>query len=326
MMIVIPDDYQNVVHTLQCSRHLHAHTVQRYSAPARDPEHMAELLREADVIVPIRERSRFTRALLERLPRLKLISQTGRSTNHIDVKACTELGIAICAGTHNSPAAPTELTWALILASRRHIPTEVARMQTDQWPATLAHRLSGSTLGVWGLGAIGLPVARIGAAFGMRVLVWGRAQSLERAAIEGFECARDQSELFERADVLTLQMRLTPETRGIVKRADLARMKPTALLVNTARAELVEPGALAAGLRDGRPGFAAVDVYENEPVIGRGEPLLDLPNAICTHHIAWAEHDNFELYFGEAFEQIDRYFGGLPVNLVNRDVAGKTRR
>ena len=326
MHIAIPDDYQDLVHTLRCFRTLDGHRITRYREPASDISHMVSLLGDAEIIVPIRERSRYTRALLERLPNLKLISQTGRSTTHVDIDACTDLGIAVCAGTKNSPAAPTELTWALILASRRHIPIEAARMKADQWPSTLAHRLADTTLGVYGLGAIGTPVANIGRAFGMRILVWGREKSLQRARELGFDCASSHADLFEQSDVLTLQIRLTKETRGIVTRADLARMKPTALIVNTARGELIEAGALSKALRAGRPGFAALDVYPNEPVIGRGDPLLELPNALCTHHIAWAEHENFELYFGEAFEQIIKYAAGQPVNLINPEVTSRARR
>lgn len=317
MRIAIPDDYQNLVHTLDCYSLLAEHEVLRYREPAVDLADLARRLQAAEAIVPIRERSRFSRELLERLPNLKLISQTGRSTHHIDVAACTERGILVSAGTHASPIAPAEMTWALILASRRHIPQEIDRMKRGEWPCTLSHRLSGSTLGIFGLGKIGMLVARIGAAFGMKVLALGQENSARRAREAGYEVAADKTELFERADVLCLLLRMTPETRGLVTRADLARMKPTALLVNTARAGLIEDGALVEALAAGRPGFAAVDVYEREPVIGGQHPLLALPNVLCTHHIAWAEHDTFELYFGEAFENLLAFANGTPRNVVN---------
>ncbi len=320
MRIAIPDDYQNLVHTLRCYALLKNHEIIRYREPAADLADFARRLQSADAIVPVRERSRFPRELLERLPNLKVISQTGRSTHHIDVAACTERGVLVTAGTQASPIAPAELTWALILASRRHIPQEIDRMKRGEWPCTLSHRLSGSTLGIFGLGTIGSLVARIGAAFGMKVLVLGQEKSAQRARDAGYEVAADKAELFERSDVLCLLMRMTAQTKGIVTRADLARMKPTALLVNTARAELIEEGALVEALRAGRPGFAAVDVYEREPVIGGNHPLLSLPNVLCTHHIAWAEHETFELYFGEAFENLLAYANGTPRSIVNPEV------
>lgn len=317
MRIAIPDDYQNLVHTLRCYSLLDGHEVIRYREPAADLADFARRLQSAEAIVPIRERSRFPRELIERLPNLKVISQTGRSTSHIDVAACTERGIVVTAGTHASPIAPAEMTWSLILASRRHIPQEIDRMKRGEWPCTLSHRLEGSTLGIYGLGTIGTIVARIGAAFGMKVLVLGRDNSARRAREAGYEVATSKSELFERADVLCLLTRLSPETRGLVTREDLARMKPTALLVNTARAQLIQEGALVDALRAGRPGFAAVDVYEREPVIGGNHPLLAMPNVICTHHIAWAEHETFELYFGEAFENLAAFASGTPRGVVN---------
>jgi len=317
MRVVIPDDYQDIVHTLQCFQTLRGHEVIRHREPARDLAEFERRLHAAEVIVPIRERSRFPRALIERLPNLKLISQTGRSTRHIDVAACTKHGIVVSAGTHASPIAPAEMTWALIMAARRHVPLEVERMKRGEWPCTLSHRLSGSTLGIFGMGMIGTLVARIGAAFGMRILVLGQDASARRARVAGYEVASDKAELFERSDVLCLLMRMTDETRGLVTREDLARMKPTALLVNTARADLIQPGALVDALRAGRPGSAAVDVYENAPIIAANHPLLKMPNVVCTHHIAWAEYDTFELYFGEAFENLVAYASGAPRSVVN---------
>lgn len=325
MKIALPDDYQDRLPELACYRLLEGHEVLRYRQPATDLSDLTRRLHAAEAIVPVRERSRYPRELLERLPNLRVISQTGRSTRHIDVDACTDLGIVVLAGTQASPIAPAEMTWALILAARRHLPVEVERMKRGELPCTLSHRLSGSTLGIFGLGMIGTLVARAGAGFGMHVLVWGQEASAQRARAAGYEVARSQADLFERSDVLCLLVRSTPQTRGIVTRADLRRMKPSALFVNTARAALVEDRALVEALRAGRPGFAAVDVYEHEPVLGGDHPLLSMPNVVCTHHVAWAEYDTFELYFGEAFENLMAYARGELRNLVNPAVLARRR-
>jgi D-3-phosphoglycerate dehydrogenase len=306
MRIVIPDDYQDIVHRLKCFELLRGHEVLRFREPARDEDELAERLADAQVVVAIRERVAFPRSLLERLPKLELLALVGRHSKVIDFAACKDLGIDVVQGSNASPASPAELTLALILASRRNIATEAERMKRGDLPRAISHRLRGSTLGVFGLGTIGSLVAEAGAGFGMKVLVLGRSTSLEKAKALGYATARSKAELFEASDVLTLQVRLTPDTRGVVTREDLGRMKPSALFVNTARAELVQPGALLASLREGRPGFAALDVYEEEPV-PRDHPLLAMYNVLCTPHLGWAEFDNFELYFGECFEQIARY-------------------
>jgi D-3-phosphoglycerate dehydrogenase len=326
MQIVIPDDYQDVVDRLACFSLIRHHQVTRYREPARDLDQLAGRLHDAEVVVSIRERVEFSRALLERLPKLRLIALVGRNSQAIDFAACTELGIAVAAGKSNSPVAPAELTLALILAARRNVAREAERMRRGEWPCTLSHRLRGSTLGIFGLGAIGELVAQGGHGLGMQVLVFGQESSLKKAAAAGYARAASKDELFERSDVLSLNVRLTRETRGIVGPADLARMKPTALLVNTARAELIAPGALVAALRQGRPGYAAVDVYEQEPVMGGEHPLLAMPNVLCTPHLGWAEWDNFELYFREAFEQIVAYERGLPLRLRNPEVRMRGER
>jgi len=316
MIIAIPDDYHGLVPKLDCFRRLAAHEVRvfRDVAPAFDV--MVDNLRDAEVIVPIRERSRFTRELIMQLPRLKLISQTGRSAHHVDIAACTERGIAVCSGTHASPYTVSEQTWALILAALRRIPEETALMKRGQWRESLSLGLHGRALGVYGFGKIGSLIAATGASFGMRVLVWGRDSTLARASAAGYAVAADKNELFAQSDVLSLMLRLTDTTRGIVTAEDLAHMKPSALLVNTARAELIAPGALVEALKRGRPGFAAVDVYDHEPVVGGDHPLLRLGNALCTPHSAWLEKDTYELYFGEAFDQVLAFAAGKPVNLV----------
>jgi D-3-phosphoglycerate dehydrogenase len=320
MKIVIPDDYQDVVDRLECFSLIRHHDVTRFREPARDFGQLIERLRDADVVVSIRERVEFSRALLRRLPRLKLIALVGRSSHMLDFAAATELGIPVSIGMSNSPVAPAELTLALIVASRRNIALEAERMKRGEWPCTLSHRLRGSTLGIFGLGAIGGLVAEGGKGLGMKVLVWGQQGSLAKAAAAGYEAAKSKADLFERSDVLSLSVRLRKETRGIVTAGDLARMKPTSLFVNVARAELVAPGALLEALRKGRPGYAAVDVYEQEPIVGGNHPLLKMPNVLCTPHLGWAEWDNFELYFRECFEQIVKFEKGEPLRLGNPTV------
>lgn len=316
MKIVIPDDYQDVVDRLACFSLLAGHDVVRYREPAGDFETLVERLRPAEAIVAIRERVEFSRRLIERLPNLKLIALVGRAAATIDYDACRDRGVLVSAGVSNAPVAPAELTVALIVASRRNIALEAERMRRGEWPSTLSHRLAGSTLGIFGLGAIGSLVARAGAGMGMNVLVWGRAASAAKARAAGYDVAASKADLFERSDVVSLHVRLRPDTRGIVGPDDLGRMKPSALLVNTSRAELIQPGALLAGLRAGRPGYAAVDVYEREPVTGGDHPFLSMPNVLCTPHLGWAEWDNFELYFRECLEQIVAYTQGAPMRLA----------
>jgi len=320
MKIVIPDDYQDIVDQLDCFSLIRHHEVTRYREPAKSINQLADRLRNADIVVSIRERTELGRSLIEKLPKLKLIALVGRSSRMIDYAACTEHGVMVSTGKSNSPEAPAELTVALILASRRNVALEAERMKRGDWPGTLSHRLRGSTLGIFGLGAIGALVAQAGRGLAMNVLVWGREGSLERARTAGYRTAAAKEELFESSDVLSLHLRLSRETRGIVKLDDLARMKQTALIVNTARAELIEPVALVEALHKGRPGFAASDVYDQEPIIGGNHPLLKMPNALCVPHIGWAEWNNFELYFSEAFEQIVAYEKGKQLRLANPDV------
>jgi D-3-phosphoglycerate dehydrogenase len=316
MKIVIPDDYQDIVDRLACFSLLAGHHVVRYREPAVDLEQLAERLQEAEVIVAIRERVHFSRALIERLPNLRLIALVGRAATTIDYAACEERNIMVSIGASNSPVAPAELTIALIVASRRNIALEAERMRRGDWPCTLSHRLSGSTLGIFGLGAIGSIVARAGAAMGMKILAWGQARTAAKAAACGYEFAASKAQLFERSDVLSLHVRLRSDTCGIVGPDALSRMKPTSLLVNTSRAELIQPGALLAALNAGRPGYAAVDVYEQEPVTNGDHPFLSMPNVLCTPHLGWAEWDNFELYFRECFEQIVAYAAGRTMRLA----------
>lgn len=325
MKIVIPDDYQDMVDQLQCFSMIRHHDVVRYREPARDLDQLVERLKDADVVVSIRERVEFSRALLERLPKLRMIALVGRNSHMLDFDAATELGIPVSTGVSNSPVAPAELTLALIVASRRNIALEAERMKRGEWPCTLSHRLRGSTLGIFGLGHIGALVAEGGRGLGMEVLVWGQQNSLGKAGAADYQTAKSKAELFERSDVLSLSVRLRPETKGIVGPDDLARMKPTSLLVNVARAELVQPGALLEALKKGRPGYAAIDVYEEEPVTGGNHPFLKLPNVLCTPHLGWAEWDNFELYFRECFEQIVKFEKGEPLRLGNPAVKPRAK-
>lgn len=306
MHVVIPDDYQDAVRGLACFATLAGHAVTVFHDTVKDVDALAERFADADALVLIRERTAITDELLAKLPRLKLISQTGKGTAHIDLDACARRGIQVAVGT-GSPHAPAELTWALVLASMRRIPEEAASLRSGGWQTGLGRTLRGRTLGVWGYGKIGSLVAGFGRAFGMNVVVWGREGSLARAAADGYTAAPSRAAFFAEADVLSLHLRVTSDTRGIVTADDLGRMKPDALLVNTSRAELVAEGALVAALNAGRPGFAAVDVYEDEPVIAAAHPLLSLPNTLCTPHLGYVENDSYELYFRQAFDAVNTF-------------------
>jgi D-3-phosphoglycerate dehydrogenase / 2-oxoglutarate reductase len=319
MNVIIPDDFQDAVRDLGCFAKLAGHSVTVFTDTVKETDALAERLQAADALVLIRERTRINEALLAKLPRLKLISQTGRGTAHIDLAACTRRGIVVAAGS-GSPFAPAELTWALVLTSRRRVAEGAARLRAGHWQSTIGSSLRGRTLGIWGYGNIGSLVAGYGRAFSMNVLVWGREASLSRARADGYAVASDKQVLLEQSDVLSLHVKLTPETKGILTAADLARMKPDALLVNTSRAELIEAGALEVALRAGRPGFAAVDVYEEEPILGARHPLLGLDNALCTPHLGYVERDCYELYFTQAFDQVVAFAEGKPINVVNPEV------
>ena len=323
MKIIIPDDYQDAVRRLDCFSKLSGHDVTIYQDTVFGIEEQTERFQDAEALVLIRERTPITEALLAKLPKLQLIAQTGGGTAHIDKEACARHGVTVTAGK-GSPTAPAELTWGLVLAAMRHIPEQVESMKSGRWQTRLGTNLTGRTLGIFGLGKIGSLVAGYGRAFGMRVLVWGREGSLARAHEAGFETAASKEDLFRQADVLSLHLRLSPETRGIVSRANLGLMKSSALFVNTSRGELIEPGALVDALRVGRPGFGAVDVYEREPV--NDHPLLHLSNALCTPHIGYVERDHYELYFGTAFDQIlDFAASTAPDSAPERHVSAETR-
>jgi len=318
MKITVLDDYFDTLRTLECFSKLSGHEVTIWNDHVQDPEALAERLRDTEVLVLIRERTKIRAPLIARLHRLRLISQ--RSVYpHIDVDACTARGIVLSSSQHpGTPSyAAAELTWALVLAAMRQIPQQMAALRAGRWQIGVGQSLRGKTLGIYGYGRIGAAVAGYGRAFGMHVLVWARAASLERARADGHAIAASKAAFFEACDVLSLHMRLVDATRGIVTAGDLARMKPSALLVNTSRAPLIAPGALLAALKSGRPGMAAVDVYEEEPVRDPAYPLFALDNVVCTPHIGYVTRDEYELQFSDIFEQILAYAAGTPINVVN---------
>ena len=323
MKIAVIDDYQNAFPTLKCYSKLRDHEVMIYTDTEKEPARLAERLKDAEAVVLTQQRSRFPRAAIERLPKLKLVSQTGRATAHIDVAACTERGIVVSAGGAGNPHATAELTWALILAALRHIPYEVRRLREGHWQSTLGIAVQHKTLGIYALGRIGSIVARVGQTFGARALCWGREGSTARAREAGYEVAKSREAFFAGADILSLHLPLNKETQGIVTAADLALMKPSALLANTSRAGLIAQGALVNALKAGRPGMAAVDVYEDEPVLGAAHPLLKMDNVICTPHLGYVEKDTYEDYYGVVVDQIVAYAAGNPINVVNPEVIAK---
>jgi D-3-phosphoglycerate dehydrogenase len=317
MHIVISDDYQDCIRQLTCFEKLKGHTVKIYNDTVSTTDALVERYKDADAIVLIRERTVITKELLERLPKLKVISQTGKIASHVDLEACQARGIVVMDG-RGSGAATAELNMLLILAALRRLVEEVARLKDGQWQGYLGDQLSGKVLGVYGFGRIGKQICHLGKAFGAKPLVWGRQSSLKKAQEDGFAVADSKETFFSTSDIVCLQLRLNEETRHIVTAQDLGLMKPTSLLVNASRAELIEFGALEAGLKKGRPAYAAVDTYESEPVLGADHPLLHLPNCLCTPHIGFVERDNYEAYFGIAFDNINAYAAGSPQNGVSQ--------
>jgi D-3-phosphoglycerate dehydrogenase len=324
--ISILDDYFDTLRTLDCFGKLAGHDVTIWNDHAQDVDTLAERLRDTEVLVLIRERTQIRDALLARLPKLKLISQ--RSVYpHIDIDACTRLGIIVSSSQHaGTPSyAAAELTWGLVLAAMRQIPQQMAALKAGNWQIGVGHTLRDKTLGIYGYGRIGSVVAGYGKAFGMKIKVWAREPALALARADGFGIAGHKEEFFEQCDVLSLHMRLVEATRGIVTSDDLARMKPTALLVNTSRAPLIAPGALVEALRAGRPGMAAVDVYEKEPLRDTSDQLLTMDNVVCTPHIGYVSRDEYEIQFTDIFDQIVAYAGGAPTNVVNTGVLTHAR-
>ncbi|PZW49170.1 D-3-phosphoglycerate dehydrogenase [Humitalea rosea] len=321
--VTILDDYFDTLRGLPCFQKLAGFEVTVWNDHVQDTERLAERLRDTEVLVLIRERTKIGVALLERLPKLRLISQ--RSVYpHVDVAACTRHGVILSSDQHpGTPSyAAAELCWGLVLAAMRQIPQQMAALKAGQWQIGVGSTLRGRTLGLFGYGRIGATVAGYGRAFGMKVLVWARAASRARAIAEGHEAAPDKASFFAACDVISLQMRLVDATRGIVTAEDLAAMRPDALLVNTSRAGLIAPGALVAALQAGRPGMAAVDVYEQEPLRDTAEPLLNMPQVICTPHIGYVSRDEYEIQFSDIFDQITAYAAGAPIHVINPEVLG----
>ncbi len=326
MNISILDDYFDSVRTLNCFGKTAGHHVTIWNDHTKDIDILAERLKDTEALVLIRERTPVRAALIKRLPKLKLISQ--RSVYpHIDIDTCTEHGVVVSSNQHaGTPSYGTaELTWGIILGAMRQIPQQMNSLKAGKWQIALGLGLRGRTLGVYSYGRIGSVIAGYGKAFGMKVLVWGREASCERARADGYSVARSREAFFEECDVISLHMRLVETTRGIIKAADLARMKPLSLIVNTSRAGLIEPDALVNALRAGRPGMAAVDVYEEEPLLDTTHPLLNMPNVVCTPHIGYVGRDEFELQFNDIFDQITAYAAGKPINVVNPGVLAQAK-
>jgi len=327
MKITILDDYFDTLRTLECFAKLAGHDVTVWNDHVQDIDALAERLKDTETLVLIRERTKIRTPLLERLPKLKLISQ--RSVYpHIDVDTCTRLGVVVSSSQHaDTPSyATAEFTWGLVLAAMRQIPQQMESLKAGRWQRGVGHSVHHKTLGIYGWGRIGAVVAGYGKAFGMKVLVWAREASRARARSDGWETAPSKEAFFETCDIISLHMRLVDATRHIVTAADLARMKSSALLVNTSRAPLIAPGALVAALEAGRPGWAAVDVYEEEPVRDTAHPLLNMPNVVCTPHLGYVTHEEYETQFIDIFDQIVAYCVGKPTNVVNPQVLDSPNR
>ena len=321
MKISILDDYHDTLRTLGCFGKLAGHDVEIWNDHVQDVDTLAKRLKDTEALVLIRERTQIRAPLLDRLPKLKLISQ--RSVfPHIDVDACTRRGVIVSSSQHaGAPSyAAAELTWGLVLAAMRRIPQQMEALRAGNWQIGVGNSLRGKTMGIYGYGRIGAVIAGYAKAFGMKMLVWSRETSLARARADGYAAARSKQAFFEECDIVSLHLRLVDSTRGIVTAGDLGRMKTTALIVNTSRAPLIEPGALVSALRAGRPGMAAVDVYEDEPLTDISHPLLTMDNVVCTPHIGYVTREEYEIQFAEIFDQITAYASGKPTNVVNPEV------
>lgn len=319
MKIAILDDYQDVIKTLDCFKILADQDVSILHQTEKDASVLAEKISDANILVLTRERTAINDELLSKLPNLKLISQTGKISNHLDLAACSKHQVAVAEGV-GSPVAPAELTWILIMNAVRQIPQAIEAMKAGKWQVNIGSTVHGKTIGVWGYGKIGQKIAGYAKAFGAKVLVWGSEKSREKAVADGFEKASGKEDFFASSDLITLHLRLNEKTFGIVKETDLSLMKKGSVFVNTSRAELVEKGALLKSLQNGRPSFAALDVYEDEPIYDASFELLQMPNVICTPHLGYVERNGYELYFGKAFENVINFINGNPTNIANPEV------
>jgi D-3-phosphoglycerate dehydrogenase len=331
MKIAVIHDYADVFRQSAAVRRLKGHEIKVHTGTEKDPVKLADIIADCDAAVFTQQRVRFPRAAIERVQKLKFISQTGRNTYHIDLDACTERGIVVSAGGVSGPpgqsarnfASTVELTWGLIIASMRHLPYEIERFRQGNWQSTVGERLYGNTLGVYAFGHIGGAVAHIGRAFGMKVVCFGREGSTAKARAQGFDVAESREAFFETCDVVSLHLAANKETYGIVTAQDLARMKPTSLLVNTSRAPIITAGALVEALKRGRPGHAAVDVFEEEPVVGANHPLLKQENALCTPHLGYNDREGFERFYETAVNQLLAYAEGKPINVANPEALAR---
>lgn len=323
MKITVADDYQNLFHHAPNYAALAAHEVTTFTEPVKDTPTLTARLRDADIIVLTQQRTRFPKELIDQLPRLAFISQTGRNTGHVDIKACSERGIVVSAIGGGYPHATVELTWGLIIGALRHIPYEATRLKAGHWNSTTGVCLHGLTLGIYAYGRIGKLVADVGRAFGMKILCWGREGSTARARADGHAVAASRAAFFAAADVLSLHLPLREETHGAITAADLAQMKPAALLVNTSRAGILAKGALVEALKQGRPGYAALDVFDDEPVLGADDPILQLPNALCTPHLGYVTRETLLHHYQDAIDQIAAFCAGTPVNVINPEALAR---
>ncbi len=319
MTITILDDYQNVISKLKCFSLLNNQDVQIINNTEKDLNRLADQLQNTDILVLTRERTAVDGTLLSLLPRLKLISQTGKISNHLNLEDCTKYKVAVAQGI-GSPIAPAELTWALLLNTVRQIPQAIEGMKNGNWQINIGSTIHGKTLGIWGYGKIGQKIAQYGKVFGAKVLIWGSAASRAMAVADGFEKAESKEMFFKTADIITLHLRLNETTLGIVKESDLLSMKENSTLINTARAELIEKGKLLKCLNMGRPTFAGLDVFEDEPIYDKNFEFLKMPNVVCTPHLGYVEQNGYELYFGKAFENVMNYINGKPTNIANPEV------
>lgn len=326
MKIAVLHDYADVLRQMPAFGRLTGHQITVHKEPASDAASIVRMAQGADALLLTQQRVSITREIVQQLPDLRFIAQTGGNVYHLDLPALTEHGVVVSALRHSSDQKypPTgELTWALILGWMRHVPYEAARLQQGHWQSTVGDRVAGKTLGVYAFGRIGSHVARIGRAFGMNVVCWGREESTARARAEGFDVASSREAFFETADILTLHLRGGPATRGLVTAADLARMKPTSLLVNTSRAPIIEDGALVEALKKGRPGFAAIDVYEQEPILHANHPLIGMPNVLCTPHLGYCDRTNYEEIYTSAVDALLAWDAGKPFDVINPEALAK---
>lgn len=323
MNITVADDYQNLFRHAPNHAALAAHEITTFSEPVKDLPTLTARLREADIVVLTQQRTRFPAALIEQLPRLTFVSQTGRNTGHVDIAACSARGIVVSAIGGGYPHSTVELTWGLIIGALRHIPFEAARLKAGQWNSSIGTCLHGLTLGIYAYGRIGKLVADVGRAFGMNILCWGREASTARARADGLSIATSRAAFFAECDVLSLHLPLRDETRGGITSADLALMKPTALLVNTSRAGIIESGALVNALKNGRPSYAALDVFDDEPVLGAEDPIVNLPNALCTPHLGYVTRETLLHHYKDAIDQIAAFCAGNPINVINAEAVAR---